>query len=111
MRITGRVRRDLLLVALVLLPALGAVYFALAGIGDLPGVESILGTILVLDTLLGAGLYLSQGGSAENGVYDGRIDVQKVDDKTVMQMVFEDEEALMALSAKKVVRFKVNEVS
>ena len=40
-------------VALVLLPALGALYFGLAGIWGFPYGEQIVGTITVIDTFLG----------------------------------------------------------
>ena len=46
-------------VALVLLPALGTLYFALAGIWDFPYGEQIVGTITVLDTFLGVILCIS----------------------------------------------------
>lgn len=46
-------------IAQVLLPALGTLYFALAGIWGLPYGEQIVGTITALDTFLGALLGLS----------------------------------------------------
>lgn len=46
-------------VAQVLLPALGTLYFALAGIWGLPYGEQIVGTITAIDTFLGALLGLS----------------------------------------------------
>jgi len=45
--------------ALVLLPALGALYFGLAGIWGFPYGEQIVGTITVLDTFLGVILGIS----------------------------------------------------
>lgn len=41
-------------IALILLPALGTLYFALAGIWGLPFGEQIVGTITAIDTFLGA---------------------------------------------------------
>lgn len=41
-------------IALVWLPALGTLYFALAGIWGLPYAEQIVGTITAIDTFLGA---------------------------------------------------------
>ena len=41
-------------IALVLLPALGALYFGLANIWGLPYAEEIVGTVSVIDTFLGA---------------------------------------------------------
>jgi len=46
-------------VAQILLPALGTLYFALAGIWGLPFAEEIVGTIVALDTFLGALLGIS----------------------------------------------------
>ena len=41
-------------VALVFLPALGTLYFALSGIWNLPYGEQVVGTIMAIDTFLGA---------------------------------------------------------
>lgn len=46
-------------VAQILLPALGALYFGLAGIWGLPYAEQIVGTITVIDTFLGVILGIS----------------------------------------------------
>lgn len=46
-------------VALVLLPAIGALYFGLAGIWGFPYGEQIVGTITVIDTFLGVILGIS----------------------------------------------------
>jgi hypothetical protein len=46
-------------VALVLLPALGTLYFALAGIWGFPYGEQIVGTITAVDTFLGVILGIS----------------------------------------------------
>lgn len=46
-------------VALVLLPALGTLYFALAGIWGFPYGEQIVGTITAIDAFLGAILGIS----------------------------------------------------
>lgn len=40
-------------VALVLLPALGGLYFALGAIWNFPAAEQVVGTVTVLDTFLG----------------------------------------------------------
>mgnify|MGYP002765957722 CR=1 FL=1 len=41
-------------IALILLPAIGTLYFALAGIWSLPYAEQVVGTITAVDTFLGA---------------------------------------------------------
>ena len=46
-------------IALYLLPALGTLYFALAGIWGLPFGEQIVGTITAADTFLGVLLGIS----------------------------------------------------
>ena len=46
-------------IAQIVLPALGTLYFALAGIWGLPYGEQIVGTIVAIDTFLGALLRLS----------------------------------------------------
>ncbi len=46
-------------IALIVLPALGTFYFAIAGIWGLPYAEQIVGTITAIDTLLGALLRIS----------------------------------------------------
>lgn len=45
--------------ALIVLPAIGTLYFAVAGIWGLPYGEQIVGTITAVDTFLGALLGLS----------------------------------------------------
>lgn len=46
-------------IALIALPAIGTLYFALAGIWDLPYGEQVVGTITAVDTFLGALLGIS----------------------------------------------------
>ena len=46
-------------IALIVLPALGTLYFALAGIWKLPYGEEVVGTITAIDTFLGALLGIS----------------------------------------------------
>lgn len=54
-------------VALVILPALGTLYFALSGIWGLPYGEQIVGTITAVDAFLGAALKLSSDSYYEAG--------------------------------------------
>lgn len=66
--------------ALIGLPALGTFYFALSQIWGLPYGEQVVGTIVAVDTLLGALLNLARksylGSEAQ---YDGTIDVEQVE--------------------------------
>jgi hypothetical protein len=59
MKLNNRVYDILKWIALILLPALGTLYFALAGIWHLPYGEQIVGTITAIDTFLGALLGIS----------------------------------------------------
>ena len=57
-------------IAMYLLPALGTLYFALAGIWGLPYGEQIVGTITAIDTFLGVILGIS------TTQYNKRVDKQ-----------------------------------
>ena len=46
-------------IAMVVLPAIGTLYFALAGIWGFPYAEEIVGTITAVDVFLGAMLKIS----------------------------------------------------
>ena len=58
-------------IALFLLPAIGTLYFALAGIWGFPYGEQIVGTITAVDTFLGVVLGIS------TARYNKRIDLKK----------------------------------
>lgn len=57
-------------VAQYLLPSIGTLYFALAGIWGLPCGEQVVGTITAIDTFLGVLLGISS--SQYNKVSDGK---------------------------------------
>ena len=46
-------------IVMIVLPALGTLYFALAGIWGFPYGEAIVGTIAAIDTFLGTALCIS----------------------------------------------------
>lgn len=54
-------------IALIALPALGTLYFALAGIWGFPYGEQVVGTITAVDTFLGALLGISNVMYKEGG--------------------------------------------
>ena len=54
-------------IAQIVLPALGTLYFALAGIWGLPYGEQIVGTLTAIDAFLGAVLKLSSDQYYRNG--------------------------------------------
>lgn len=59
MRLSNKVYDILKWIAMYLLPALGTLYFALAGIWGFPYGEQIVGTIAAIDTFLGVILGIS----------------------------------------------------
>ena len=59
MKLSNKAYDVLKWIAMILLPAIGTLYFALAGIWGLPYAEQIVGTITAIDTFLGAVLQLS----------------------------------------------------
>lgn len=62
--------------AQILLPALGTLYFTLAGIWGLPSAEEVVGTIVAIDTFLGVLLHVStRSYDKSDAKFDGSIDV------------------------------------
>ena len=59
MKMNNKVYDVLKWIAIVVLPALGTLYFALAGIWGFPYGEQIVGTITAVDTFLGVILGIS----------------------------------------------------
>lgn len=59
MKMNNKTYDTLKWIAQYLLPALGALYFALAGIWGLPYGEQIVGTLVAVDTFLGVILGIS----------------------------------------------------
>ena len=58
-KMSNKVYNVLKWIAMYLLPAIGTLYFALAGIWGLPYGEQIVGTITAVDTFLGVLLGIS----------------------------------------------------
>lgn len=59
MKLSSKVYDTLKFLAQIVLPALGTLYFALAGIWGFPYGEQVVGTIMAVDTFLGAILGIS----------------------------------------------------
>ena len=59
MKMSNKIYNILKWIAMYFLPALGTLYFALAGIWDLPYGENIVGSITAIDTFLGVLLGIS----------------------------------------------------
>lgn len=76
MKITGKPYDVLKFIAQVGLPALGTLYFTLAGVWGLPSAEEVVATIIAIDTFLGVVLQIS---SANFNVAKGVINVNEND--------------------------------
>lgn len=59
MKMSNKIYDVLKWIAMVVLPALGTLYFALAGIWGWPYAEQIIGTLTAVDTFLGIVLGIS----------------------------------------------------
>lgn len=59
MKMSDKLYDTLKWIAQILLPALGTLYFALAGIWNFPYAEAIVGTITAIDTFIGVLLGIS----------------------------------------------------
>jgi hypothetical protein len=104
--ITGKLYDYLKWLAQVALPAVGAAYFALAGLWGLPSAEEVAGTILIVDTFLGVLLGLSQ--VAYNKQVGGGVAnvIPKDGGGLTYSLVMNDDPA--DLVNMKEVRFKIN---
>lgn len=109
--ITGKLYDQLKFLAQIILPALGTLYFALAGIWGLPAAEQVVGTIVAGDTFLGVLLGISQVNYAKSDVaYEGALEVSQPtapgEPKLFSLTMHGDPEEL--LENKKAVRFRVD---
>ena len=66
MQMNNRIYDVLKWIAMYLLPALGTLYFALAGIWGLPCGEQVVGTITAIDTFIGVILGISTSNYNKN---------------------------------------------
>src|SRR3954454_18034030 len=106
MMITGKPYDVLKFIAQILLPGLGTLYFALAGIWGLPAAEQVVGTIVAVDAFLGLLLGLSASQYSKSGAqFDGVIGVTETEDKLSYVLNLKDDPAL--LKDKDEVRLKV----
>lgn len=104
--ITGKTYDVLKFLALVLFPALGTAYFALAGIWDLPSAQEVVGTIVVVDTFLGTILQISSTQFNKSDLkYDGTVGVTETADKLTYVLNLNDDPT--TLKDKDEVRLKV----
>lgn len=76
-------------IAMIALPAAGALYFGLAEIWHLPKAHEVVGTVTVVDTFLGVILGISTVRYENSGQrYFGQIVVDDTGDKTVLETEF-----------------------
>ena len=101
--ITGKLYDYLKWIAQVVLPAVGTLYVALAGLWGLPEPQAVAGTILAIDTFLGVLLGISQV-SYNKQVSEGVMHVNPNGDKLAYSLVVDDPEKLKDM---KEVRFRV----
>lgn len=96
-------------VALVGLPALGTLYFLLAGIWHLPKAEEVVGTIVAIDGALGTLLGLAKKNyDSSDAKFDGVMNVLETDNKLInkLEITTPPEEA----AQKQSITLKVNQV-
>lgn len=80
MIITGKLYDYLKYIAQILLPALGTLYFALAGLWHLPSAQEVVGTVVAVDTCLGLLLGISQSNyNKSDARFDGEINIEEND--------------------------------
>jgi len=110
--LSGRTYDFLKLVAQIILPGIGALYFALAAIWGLPNAEEVVGTITAVDVFLG--LFLgasSQAYNASDSKYDGTIDVEYREDGTkAASLNLSEIEDPADIDQKSEVTFKVRQI-
>jgi len=79
--LTGKTYDRLKFAALILLPAVGTLYFGLAQVWGMPNAEKVVGTITAVDTFLGVVLGISTKNYYNSGVdTDGDLNVHHDED-------------------------------
>lgn len=92
--------------AQIILPALGALYFALAALWGLPEADKVVGTIVAIDTFLGVALgFATKSYNASDARYDGVMNVFNTDEAKTFSLELNSDP--QALEEKKDVTFKV----
>lgn len=93
--------------AQLVLPAAGALYFALAQIWGLPGAERVIGTIAAVNVFFGALVHVSASNyNKSDARFDGSIDVDQTD--TLQKFSLNLNSHPDDLADKDIVTFKVN---
>ena len=103
--LTGKTYDIMKKIAQIYLPALGTLYFAIAGIWGLPSAEEVVGTIVAVDTFLGIILGISSKNYDNSPMkYDGTMAIVPHEDGSTLDMKEVD---LNALATKDTITFRV----
>lgn len=93
--------------AMVVLPAAGALYAALATVWGWPNAESVVGSVAAVNVFLGVlATVLKRKYDGAASKYDGSLELSETDEKQLFQLVLND--APEALKGKDEVVFQVN---
>jgi hypothetical protein len=104
--LTDKAYNVLKFVALVLLPALGALYAAISGLWGLPSPEAVVGTVTAVDAFLGVVLHLSTASyNTSDSKYAGVLHVEPGEDGSQLRLKSLDSNAVLTQDE---VTFKVN---
>jgi hypothetical protein len=107
MNLSKRAYDVLKFIAQIALPAAGTAYLGLAGYWDLPNPDEVVGSVVVVDTLLGTLLGLSSAKYEKSGAkYTGSFDVADTPDGK--QIILNLEDNPEALGTEKELVFKNN---
>lgn len=93
--------------AQIILPALGALYSAVAGIWGLPDAEKVVGTIVAIDTFLGVILAIASSGYKPPA--DGKLIIDQTDPNKDVHTLHLDT-PVEDLPSKKVIKLNVESV-
>jgi len=102
--ITGKLYDYLKWIAQIFLPAVGALYIALAALWNLPAPQEVAGTILTVDTFIGVILGISQVNYGKQ-IGGGTMHVGGLGDKVTYSLELDDDPEQLADMQE--VRFKV----
>lgn len=81
--LSNKVYDTLKIIALIILPAFGTFYFAIAQIWGLPAADEVVKSIIAFDTFLGVIVKLGDASyNASEARYDGQLVVQPNEDGT-----------------------------
>lgn len=93
-------------VSIILLPAIGALYFALSGYWDLPKTEEVMGTCLTLGIFLGTLLGISKKKYDNSDArFDGELEVYRTEEGDAIRVV--SNEDVSGVAQKKAVTLRV----